>query len=93
MNISITNDQAKLIDNWVDKFDFGNRSEFFRSVIRLINQKPELIIASSAVPFIEPSTRSQSKIVKSFYKTKLYSKEFLQDLEEGLKNSQYFDEK
>ena len=93
MNISITSDQAKLIDKWVNKFDFGNRSEFFRSVIRLINQKPELIIVSSAVPFIEPSTRSRSEIVSSFSKTKRYSKEFLKDLEDGLRDSRYFNKK
>lgn len=41
-------------------------------------------------PFISPDIKSASSILKSFKKTGKYSKEFLKDLEEGLRESTYF---
>ena len=93
MNISVTDDQAKFIDRISVKFNFSNRSELFRSLLRLIQNQPELISSASVLPFVEPSTRSRSKIMKGFKKVDLYTPEFLKDLENGLKDSRYFNEK
>jgi len=36
VNISITSSEHKLIDELVKKYDYANRSEFFRAILRLI---------------------------------------------------------
>jgi len=40
--------------------------------------------------FASPPTRSVKKIIESFKATRLYNKEFLRSLKEGLKRSLYF---
>ena len=93
VNISITDDQAKFVDRISTKFNFSNRSEFFRAVLRLVSQRPEMIAESSILPFVEPSTRSKSTIINTLKATKLYSPEFLKDLKQGLNDDVYFNQK
>lgn len=93
VNISITNDQADFIDQILAKYNFGNRSELFRSLLRLVQYQPELISRMATFPFQIPSTQSRSKVLESFKESKLYSPEFLKDLEGGLNDSQYFKKK
>ena len=40
--------------------------------------------------FFVPAEKSRKKIISEFSKTKLYSKEFLKNLEKGLKRSSFF---
>ena len=40
--------------------------------------------------FASPPTRSVKKVIESFEKTELYNKNFLRNLEKGLKRSSYF---
>lgn len=40
--------------------------------------------------FISPGTKNIDKIIAGFSKCGKYSKEFIKDLKEGLKNSSYF---
>lgn len=93
MNISITKEQAKLVDQIAKKYNFSNRSELFRSLLRLLQQQPNLIAQSSVLPFQPPSTRSRSEVIKGLKDTGLYSPEFIKDMEEGLKDSLYFNQK
>lgn len=90
INISLPSEQVSLIDDFVKKFGFANRSEFVRSVIRVLVRKPEIIETASTFPFIAPKNKSVKTIIKAFGKTKKYSPVFLKDLEEGLKESDYF---
>jgi len=90
VNISITNDQAKFIDQISAKYKFGNRSELFRSLLRLVQFQPELMCRVAIFPFQTPSTKSRSAVLKGFRGTGLYSSEFLKDLEKGLNDSKYF---
>lgn len=92
INISITNDQAKFIDQVAKKFNFDNRSELIRSFIRLVQFQPKLIDKAINFPFIIPDTNSRSEVLDSFQKTGKYSQAFLKDLEKGLKNSRFFDQ-
>jgi len=92
MNISITDEQAKLVDQIAKRFNFSNRSELFRSLLRLIQQHPNLITQSSVLPFISPPTRSRSRVINAFKETNLYSPEFLKDLKEGLDDDIYFNQ-
>jgi hypothetical protein len=93
VNISITNDQADFINQISAKYKFGNRSELFRSLLRLVQYQPELISRMATFPFQIPSTQSRSNVLKNFKDAGLYSPEFLKDLENGLKDSQYFKKK
>ncbi len=91
INISLPIDQVNFIDKAASQYGFANRSEFIRSLIRLIKFQPAIIHQASAFPFVSPTTNSASKIMADFKKTKKYSSEFLKDLKEGLAQSTYFE--
>ena len=93
VNISITNDQADFIKKISAKYKFSNRSELFRSLLRLVQYQPELISSMATFPFQIPSTQSRLKVLNDFKDTGLYSPEFIKDLENGLNDSQYFEKK
>lgn len=90
INISLPNQQATLIDQMVSRYGFASRSEFIRSLIRLLTYRPEILAESTIFPFSPPQDKSIKKIIADFKKTKKYSPEFLKDLETGLKISSYF---
>ena len=90
VNISLPSSQANYIDQLVVKYGFANRSEFIRSIIRLVAYKPNLVEEAATFPFVIPKERSTKKIINSFIKSNRYSKEFLKDLKEGLGQSDYF---
>ncbi len=90
VNLSLLPEHVQLIDTLVKQYGFESRSEFMRSLIRLVHHKPELIDQAATFPFIGPSDRSKKKILADFKKTNKYSPTFLKDLAEGLENSDYF---
>ncbi len=90
VNISLPEKQANFIDMLVVKYGFANRSEFIRSIIRLVVYKPNLVEDAATFPFMIPKEKSTKKIMASFSKDNRYSKEFLKDLKEGLNQSDYF---
>ena len=90
LNISLTKQQVNWINRAVKKWGFANRSEFFRTLIRWLSQRPEVIGAVSTWPFLPPATRSKKEVLAAFKKSGRYSKEFLNDLKEGLETSDYF---
>jgi len=67
------------VDNLIEKYGFANRSEFFRSLLRLVIHNETLIEQASVFPFVEPKSMSASEVVSAFSKTGNYSKEFLAD--------------
>src|SRR3990167_6450353 len=85
INISLPSNQVDLIDQFVRRYGFANRSEFVRALVRLITQKPEIVENASVYPFISPKTKSTLSIISDFKKTKKYSTSFLKDLEDGLR--------
>lgn len=90
INISLPQEQVRLIDRLVEHHGFANRSEFIRSIVRLITHRPEIVDTAATFPFVAPQSRSVNSIVADFSKTKKYSKSFLRDLKEGLASSDYF---
>lgn len=89
INISLTEDQVRLVDNLTKDYQFANRSEFFRAMIRLIFRRPEIITASDDLLLEPPSTRSRKEIINEMRETDKYSPEFLKSLARGLKESKY----
>jgi len=92
INISLPKEQVNLIDQLVSAYGFANRSEFVRSLLRLIHFEPELITRAATFPFVSPTEKSVDKIVADFEKTQKYSSSFIRDLREGLEASEYFEE-
>ncbi len=90
VNISLTEDQTKMVDQAVINLGFANRSEFFRTLLRVFNKKPEVLAEATDFPMKGPSTKSAKKVMEGFKATGKYSKGFLKDLENGLKHSDYF---
>lgn len=90
VNISLTEDQTKMVDQAVISLGFANRSEFFRTLLRVFNRKPEVLANEADFLMKSPSTKSAKKVIEGFEATGKYSREFLKDLEDGLKNSDYF---
>ena len=92
VNISLPKEQISLIDKLTSVYGFSSRSEFFRSLLRFIAFKPELLKQTAVFPFTPPKEKSISKIMAGFKKTKKYSPAFLKDLKEGLETTNYFTE-
>lgn len=91
VNISLPEHQVSFIDSIISKYGFASRSEFFRSLLRVVHNKPEIVEQSINYPFVAaPRNQSVKEILADFRKTKKYSKAFLKDLEIGLKRSDYF---
>lgn len=90
INISLPAEQASSVDVLIEKYGFANRSEFFRSLLRLVIHNETIALQASIFPFIEPKSKSASEVVSAFVKTGGYSKEFLNDLKEGLSQSTFF---
>ena len=89
INISLPYEQVSFVDKLVADYGFANRSEFVRSLLRLITHKPELVETASTFPFITPQERSVKNHGR-FSKNQKYSPAFLKDLETGLAESSYF---
>lgn len=91
VNISLTSDQLKNVDSLAAKHGFANRSEFFRSLLRFVIRKPEVISIADNIAFSPPDTKNSSEILNDFKASKKYSPAFLKDLKKGLKESTYFE--
>ena len=57
VNISLTQTQVKLADRLTSDYDFANRSELFRNVMRLLAIKPDLLRIADQV-LLSPVLRS-----------------------------------
>ena len=91
INISLPQEQVTFVDSLVQQFGFSNRSELVRSLLRLARSKPAILGDAATFPFTAtPPNQSANKILADFRKTKKYSPAFLKDLEDGLKESDYF---
>lgn len=90
INVSLPSEQVNLVDKLVSSYGFANRSEFIRSLLRLISRNPQLVESAATFPFISPKEKSVEKIMNGFKKTKKYSPEFLADLKDGLESSDFF---
>jgi len=90
INISLPEPMAALIETAVASGKYSTKSEFFRSLLRLVIHNETIIEQASTFPFIEPKSMSASQVMNAFKNTGSYSNEFLEDLEEGLSQSTSF---
>ncbi len=92
LRITLFPQQIQFLEDIRVKYGFLTKSEIIRTLIRWLSLNPELTETLLAPPLIPPKTRSKKEILEAFEKTGKYSPDFLKDLEEGLKNSDYFNE-
>ena len=78
------------VDQLAGQYGFANRSEFMRSVLRLLRYKPRMIEEAAVFPFEPPQVRSVRQIIAKMEATGKYTQPFLRSLERGLKRSDYF---
>lgn len=90
MNISITSDQVRLVNELTHTLDFANRSEFFRALLRLVSRKPAILSMADELILEPPATKSRNKIMAMMKETKKYPPKFLKSVALGLKESGYF---
>ncbi len=90
INISLPSAQVDFVDSLVKQYGFANRSEFIRSILRMLRQKPHVMSEASTFPFEPPSTRSRSAILTSMKQAGKYSPELLKSLKKGLEESSFF---
>ena len=43
VNISLTPTQVQFVDDFTRQYQFANRSEFFRTILRVVYRRPEII--------------------------------------------------
>lgn len=90
ISLSLSEKQLTIIDEFIARYGFDNRSEFFRALLRLVSQKPEIAKTAAIFPFVEPSNQSITTIINDFKRTNKYSDAFLADLEKGLRSSNFY---
>lgn len=90
MNISLPSQQVTIVDRFVTQYGFANRSEFIRSLVRLVTREPKIMSDAATYPFVAPVSTSRTTILHNLAKTKKYSKALLADLEAGMAESSYF---
>ncbi|MEK9179158.1 MAG: ribbon-helix-helix domain-containing protein [Patescibacteria group bacterium] len=90
VNISLTTDQAQLVERLTTSLGFANRSEFFRALLRRLSLSETVQKEIAYWPFTSPVENNRTKILADFKNTKKYSTGFLKDLKEGLASSNYF---
>lgn len=90
VNISLTSDQVKLVDQLTKTLDFANRSEFFRALLRLLSHKPQLLSEAVELVLEPPSIKSVTAVKKELKKTGQYSPQFIESVAKGLEESGYY---
>lgn len=94
INISLTVDQARLVDKKSADFGFANRSEFFRAMLRYIFlHSPDVLTRLDAAAFEQPVIKNIKQIEGELKKSGKYNKAFIQSVSKGLKKSDYFNQK
>ena len=91
ININLTVEQAKMVDQTATTRGFANRSEFFRAILRYVFlHSPQILTKLDAATFEEPPTRDPKQMIAELTKSGKYSKAFLASVSKGLKQSEYF---
>lgn len=63
INISVTEEQRNFVDQLVDKLGFANRSELFRTVIRMVKANPKVIEEPRVVQLSPKAIKRYNKII------------------------------
>lgn len=93
VNVNLTKEQVKFIDDSTKRYGFANRSEFVRALIRYVfSQSPKLLERLDSFIFEEPKIKDPGVIEKELKKSGKYSSRFIRSVALGLKKSEYFNQ-
>lgn len=91
MNISITDEQAKMVDVWTTTYGYANRSEFFRTVLRSLSQKPAVLkTVANELEFVEFKKRPLPEMRTMLESTGKYNQKFINSIMKGLSKSSVY---
>ena len=91
VNINLTAQQAKQVDESAETYGFANRSEFFRAILRYIFlHSPHILTELDAVTFEQPPVHDSAFMIAELAKSGKYNKAFIASVAKGLKKSEYF---
>ncbi|MBI4054386.1 MAG: hypothetical protein HY397_03605 [Candidatus Doudnabacteria bacterium] len=91
INVNLTKEQAKIVNEATKKYGFANRSEFFRSLLRYIFMySPSILKKLDSFVFEEPPTKDANKIIAELEASGRHSEDFIKSLAAGLRKSNYF---
>jgi len=65
INISVTEEQRNFVDQMVDKLGFANRSEFFRTIVRMIKANPKVIEEPKVMQLSPKAIKRYNKIIEN----------------------------
>lgn len=86
INISVTQEQKKLVDKLVEKLDFANRSELIRTLLRRVEASPEVLKEPKIVKLSPKAAKRYDRMVEEIESGKAKTKTFnsVDDLMEDL---------
>jgi len=91
INVNLTKEQAKVVDETAKKYGYANRSEFFRSLLRYIFlHSPGILKKLDVFVFEEPPTKDVSQIIAGLEDSGRYSQDFIKSVAAGLRKTEYF---
>jgi len=91
INVNLTKEQAKTVDDAAKRYGFANRSEFFRSLLRYIFMySPNILRKLDTFIFEEPSIKDVDRIAADIRASGRYSQNFIKSVVSGLRKSEYF---
>ena len=82
INISVTDEQRRFVDELVSKLGFANRSEFFRTILRRVKVSPNIVEEPKPVQLSPNAVKRYNKMIDDIGsgKTLLYKAEGVNDL-------------
>ena len=91
INVNLTTQQARQVDQAAKQSGFANRSEFFRAILRYVFiHAPGILNKLDSVNFEQPPTRDPEYIISELKKSGRYNQKFIESISTGLKKSEYF---
>lgn len=91
LNVNLTPEQARLVDESAKRFGFANRSEFLRAILRYIFfYSPSILVGLDRVPFEQPPNKNPEYFIAELKKTNKYNKAFIASVGRGFKKAKYF---
>ena len=82
INISVTEEQKNFVDQLVNKLGFANRSELFRTMIRMVKANPKIVEEPKVVQLSPSAIKRYNKILDDIESGKetLYEARDVKDL-------------
>lgn len=89
VNISLTTDQYKAVEDLTQKMGYANRSELFRAIIRFVLRKPE-VLSTEKFTLESFEKRPLKNIEEELRASGIYNEKFISNVVKGLRRSSLY---